>query len=183
MDLGAYAQIDNLNKVMIENGISVPRLRGLRWMKDEMKVTEEDIQNAIKQQWLWFCEQAICSDFQFDADWSEYSERTRRLERKYLIKDKDGNSVDVNWNKAHGKKRKLFKYCKKQAEKRIRRTFDVFNKYCGQDNILYIHARIGGLNWIPYGGLEISKQLWFIEKVDDYFDDTYCDIYARCGET
>ena len=179
MDLGAYAQIDDLNNVMTVNGISVPRLRGLRLMKDQKLASEEDIQNIIYRQWMWLCEQACCSDFTFDAGWSEYSARTRRLEKKYLIKDKDNNTVGIKWNKIHGKKRKLFKYCKKQAEKRVRNTFNTFNKYCGREDVLYIHARIGGLNWYPYGGKNIAKQPWFIEKVDDYFDETYCDIYAK----
>lgn len=35
MDLGAYAQIDNLSAIMDRNGIDVPRLRGLRLMSQE----------------------------------------------------------------------------------------------------------------------------------------------------
>ena len=35
------------------------------------------------------------------------------------------------------------------------------------------------MNWLAYDGDKISKQPWFIEKVDDPYDDTYCDIYAR----
>lgn len=35
MDLGAYAQIDNLGQIMKDNGIDIPRLRGLRLMKDK----------------------------------------------------------------------------------------------------------------------------------------------------
>lgn len=57
--------------------------------------------------------------------------------------------------------------------------FSVWNKYAGQEGILYIHARIGGNNWKAYGGPELAKQPWFLEKVDDTFDSTYCDIYAK----
>ena len=42
MDLGAYAQIEDLNELMIINGISVPRLRGLRLMRDQERLTKED---------------------------------------------------------------------------------------------------------------------------------------------
>ena len=35
MDLGAYAQIDDLSEIARRNGIEVPRLRGYRLMKDE----------------------------------------------------------------------------------------------------------------------------------------------------
>ena len=61
----------------------------------------------------------------------------------------------------------------------LKENFNTFNKYCGREDVLYIHARIGGSNWKFYGGNELEKKPWFIEKVDDYFDDTYCDIYAR----
>ena len=57
--------------------------------------------------------------------------------------------------------------------------YRIFNKYVGRDDVLYIHARIGGANWAFYGGGELEKQPWFIEKVDDEYDNTYCDIYAR----
>lgn len=45
-----------------------------------------------------------------------------------------------------------------------------------------IHARIGGTsdtsNWVSYGGPDnIATQPWFLEKVDDNWDPTYCDIY------
>ena len=61
----------------------------------------------------------------------------------------------------------------------------VYNSYCGKDNIYMIHARIGGSlddewsNWSNYNGAEIIKKPWFIEKVDDDFDSTYCDIYVK----
>ena len=55
----------------------------------------------------------------------------------------------------------------------------MWNKYAGKENVLYIHSRIGGGNWDYYGGNELSKQPWFLEKVDDCYDDTYCDIYAK----
>ena len=41
MDLGAYIQIDELDKVAKVNGISIPRLRGYRLMKDEKPMGRE----------------------------------------------------------------------------------------------------------------------------------------------
>jgi len=177
MDLGAYAQIDDLKKIMEENNISVPRLRGLRLMKYENPI--EDIDKVIKDQWLWMCENSCCSDFIYNPSWSEYSQRTEKIRKRYMIYDKDHNLIDVNWKAIHGKKRKLFKYNLKLSKRQVIPALTTYNKYCGQDNVLYIHARIGGLNWVPYGGPELAKQPWFIKKVDDYFDNTYCDIYAR----
>ena len=30
-----------------------------------------------------------------------------------------------------------------------------------------------------YNGFNLIKNEWWLEKVDDYFDNTYCDIYAK----
>lgn len=35
MDLFAYSQIDNLSDLLTSNGISIPRLRGIRKMSEE----------------------------------------------------------------------------------------------------------------------------------------------------
>jgi hypothetical protein len=58
------------------------------------------------------------------------------------------------------------------------RQWELWNKYAGKDDILYIHTRIGGGNWSYYGKEVVSKP-WFLERVDDAYDDTYCDIYAK----
>ena len=49
-------------------------------------------------------------------------------------------------------------------------------KDCG--DILYAHARIGGCNW-EYYAEEVLMKPWFIEKCDDPWDSTYCDIYCK----
>ena len=56
--------------------------------------------------------------------------------------------------------------------------YAVWNKYVGRNDILYIHARIGGGNWGSYY-TEVVDKPWFLEKIDDAFDSTYCDIYAK----
>ena len=54
-----------------------------------------------------------------------------------------------------------------------------FNSYCGKEKVYMIHARIGGNNWEYYEGEKtVATQPWFLEKVDDDFDNTYCDIYV-----
>lgn len=60
---------------------------------------------------------------------------------------------------------------------------DRFNHYVGQEGVYMIHARIGGTgegsNWEYFGGPEeVATQPWFLEKVDDNWDCTYCDIYV-----
>ena len=164
MDIGAYVQIDELESLMKLNGIEVPRLRGLRLMSKEKPTSRQRIDEMIINRLLF--------DIQYELPLSQ-----RSLGR-YLIQ-KDGEFVDVNWRRVHGKRRKQFRFLKKQAARQYTNQYAMFNKYCGQKDILYIHARIGGANWNYYGGPELEKQPWFIEKADDGFDCTYCDIYAK----
>ena len=183
MDLGAYVQIEDLEQVMVDNNIDVPRLRGLRLMTNEKPMTEKEIQDLINYRALMFCEDFCQSDFvSLDPNGFELSGRTDRIIKKYLF-HRDGETVDVKWKSVHGRKRKMFRYAFKKADKRVRAQWNVWNKYCGRDDVLYIHARIGGWNWNYFGGPELEKQPWFLEKVDDYFDCTYCDIYAKIENT
>lgn len=178
MDIGAYAQIDELESLMKLNGIEVPRLRGLRLMKDEVAITEEKMESRALENGLLACKDLCDSDFRINADWFEWSDRTKRIRKKFLI-TKDGWPKGIRWQNLHGKLRKLFKFAMKIERKKVFKNMKVFNKYCGREDVLYIHARIGGDNWNYFGGPEIAKQPWFIEKVDDAFDCTYCDIYAK----
>ena len=188
MDLGAYAQIDILDKIMEDNKISVPRLRGLRLMKDEEPLSREDINDVAWDHGLWQCEQMCRSiiPFKFDPWCTVLSRRTDRIVKKYLITDDEGGRLacgrvtGIRWDKVHGKKRKAFKYALRKEKKKAEEQYRVWNKYAGRDDILYIHARIGGANWKYYEGDEyVASQPWFLEKVDDSFDNTYCDIYAK----
>ena len=178
MDLGAYAKIDDYGQIMRDNGISVPRLRGIRLMKEEKPIPEEEIKlNYIG---LRNCEEIIRSGFIFlEPNGVLYSTDMNKKVKRYLKLDEYKRPVGVIWKAVHGRNRKMFKFALKKAMRRIRENAEAFNKYCGCDGVLYIHARIGGGNWNYYGGDEIAKQPWFIEKVDDPFDCTYCDIYAR----
>ena len=53
------------------------------------------------------------------------------------------------------------------------------DKYVGRKDVFCVHARIGGNNWNYYGGYKLEKEPWFLERVDDYWDSTYCDIYVK----
>lgn len=182
MDLGAYARISTLSETVAANGISVPRLRGFRLMRDEEVVTPETItemkhraivdgaQNLIDAYPMW--SNGGCLRFYW---------RTEDKRHRYLLYgDDDGynHPVSIRWDRIHGKHRKNLKFAIKKKCREIDRQFEAWNKYAGKEDILYIHARIGGYNWPYYKG-EVENQPWFIEKIDDYFDGTYCDIYAR----
>lgn len=104
IDIYAYLQIERLKEITTENKISVPRLRGYRWMGEE-KPQEED------------------GSYQIEA----------------------------------------------------------YNSYCGRKDILYVHARIGGNNWEYYEDEIVGKDK-LVERIDDEFDCTYCDLYFKIKE-
>ena len=49
MDLYAYTQIVDLQAIADRNGISVPRCRGYRLMKNEERVTTAEIEQMIEE--------------------------------------------------------------------------------------------------------------------------------------
>lgn len=184
MDLGAYVQIDKLDKIAKTNGIEIPRLRGYRLMSEEKPVTQDEMKQMLNGCEVSAAKGLIQSEpfWCINASILVYSDRVRKMERHYLIeRTVDGYKrfVGVKWNKIHGKKRKTLKFAIKKEKQKTLRQWNAWNKYCGRNDVLYIHARIGGRNWEYFGGNELKKQPWFLEKVDDSFDETYCDIYAK----
>ncbi len=187
MDLGAYAQIEDLDIIAKENGIEVPRLRGYRLMKDEEPVDLKEVIN--RDEIASDCVEELCTSHPFwsthpryweSSEWTDY---VKTYYMTYKMKDspfggkyKDFNGV--RWDRIHGWKRRVLKTYIHNEIKRKTKQWEMFNKYAGRDDILYIHARIGGGNWPDYYD-QVIYQPWFIEKVDDSFDSTYCDIYAR----
>ena len=63
MDLGAYANIELLEGIMKENDINIPRLRGLRLMKNEKPISKEDIEHEAVFIGLNECEMLCDSRF------------------------------------------------------------------------------------------------------------------------
>ena len=55
----------------------------------------------------------------------------------------------------------------------------VWNKYTGQKNVLYIHARLGTSNWSNTTWEDFRTSSWFLDGCDDASDRSYCDIYAK----
>lgn len=149
MDLYAYGQIENLDELAKKNGIDIPRLRGYRLMAEMTPFSDEEIEKNIRE----------------------------------VYKD----TLELYTPSKHCavmKGRKL--YDKRQAKgearahaKRTRKQMEMYNRYCGCKDVLMVHARIGKWNWAEYGGPLISMEKWFIEKADDGYDPTYCDIYVR----
>ena len=183
MDLGAYAQIEDLEQIMKDNNIDIPRLRGLRLMKNEEPITRASMEDHWEYIGVSECETLCQNGFRVHATWYELSERTDRIVDKYMTRNKNGHPIGIKWSKIHGKKRKAFKYVIRKARDRVLLQDKMFNKYCGRDDVLYIHARIGAGNWGGYNCDEVVKeQPWFLECCEDAFDCTYVDIYAKIGE-
>lgn len=192
MDLYAYLQIEDLEAVASANGINVPRLRGLRLMSEEEPYTREEIAEAMHNIEMQVFDDACVSVPAFcpDSCASRFGPATRRRQAKYLIREKVlrkffgkeiecEETVGFRWDLIHGKRKKAIRFAIKKRQRAQRANIEAWNRYAGRDGVILIHARIGGDNWNYYGGPELAKQPWFLEKVDDAFDCTYCDIYAK----
>lgn len=187
MDLGAYAQIDELDTLLAKNHIEIPRLRGLRLMKHETPITDAELKEIMESQALDAVDDLCRNGFRYNANWYTYSWETDMVAERYLEfkKDESGrinhmSPIRIKWENLHGKKRKVAKYKIKKDKQAAKAQWDMWNKYCGKENVLYIHARIGGGNWKYYECDEIiAKAPWCLDYVEDCHDCTYVDIYAQ----
>lgn len=182
MDLFAYTQINSLHDILDSTGVDVPRLRGLRLMLEEEPISDDDIAEAIHDEQMYVAERVIRSipKWSTNSDTTRYGWETDRACRKYLVYGDDGRATAIRWELIHGQHRRNMKHAMKIAKRRVLDSFGTFNRYAGRDDILCVHARIGGRNWGYFNeGGAVSGSDAFIEKVDDMFDDTYCDIYLR----
>lgn len=176
MDLYAYANIDRLEEIAKKNNIVVPRLRGLRLMSEEELVPENEIKEDFRSLEVYECERLIRAIplYKVNSNCHRYSIETDKKVAKYI---KEGR---VLWNKIHGRFRKNLKLAIKMKKKAIEKQYKTFNKYVGRKDVMMVHARVGGDNWTYYDcHKDVATKPWFIEKVDDNFDCTYCDIYVK----
>ena len=184
MDLFAYTQIVDLQAIADRNGISVPRCRGYRLMKNEERVTMVEIEQMITEQALYEAEKLF--RLHPSGLFYEYSDRAKARARRYIVIRKNENGFDepmaVCWDRVHGKRRKAVKRVFKQVRRDVKEQYTLFNSLVGRENVLYIHARLGSTSWTDEKiKAEVTRQPWFLAKVDDSFDSSYCDIYARIG--
>ena len=180
MDLVAYAQIGDLSAVAERNGIHVGRLRGYRMMRDEQPLPDSKLKEYIHDAEVQACEDAVCSvpAFSMYPRYRMFSSETLIKCKKYLTYN-NNTPTGIRWDRLHGKKRKVCKYLAKDARLKTLKQWSIWNSLAGAENVLYIHARIGSNNWSGETWMDYVKEPWFIAGVDDAYDETYCDIYAK----
>lgn len=175
MDLGAYVKIEDLDQIAKDNGIDIPRLRGYRLMKDEAPVSRDEIKRMLDECAIEVVKELCQSEpfWSLHASYLTWDSYTGRLISYYT-------DTGVRWDRIHGKKRKILKYAIKKKKRAIQAQWDAWNRYAGKEGVLYVHSRMGGGNWKYYEDKDsIVKQPWFLERVDDWWDDTYCDFYCK----
>ncbi len=179
MDLWAYSNIENLDGLAKKNGIDCPRLRGYRLMKNEEPINFKEWLAEERNNLEVECAEFLCESDPFWCPTSNGSWLCEETDRKvaYYIDKENGT---VRWDRIHGWKRRVLKTYIHNEIARYKKQYEVWNKYVDRDDVLYIHARIGGGNWSDYCK-QVVYRPWFLEKVDDGYDSTYCDIYAKIG--
>lgn len=179
MDLGAYAQMEDLDEIAKANGIEVERCRGYRLMKDEEPISEDELTSMVNLNMFEAAENEIRTDYRYG--WITHSTETDRKCRKLLIGKKKDWHIEItgiNWSKIHGKLRKRIKFAIKKAKRDVLIQWKMWNKYAGRDDVLYIHAKLGSWSWSDVKWWSYKSQPWYLDGCDDH-DKAYCDIYAK----
>lgn len=190
MDLGAFQNIEALDRLAKDNGIDIPRCRGYQLMKDEPVITQAEI-DELKMINAIYITELLTDSYPFWYASDEYADICisggayhRRSKGYFLVPNKYekgmGEYSGIRWDRIHGWKRRILKFKIKQSNRKIQKQFDTWNKYAGRKDVLYIHSRMGGYEWETYLKKgELMNQPWFLDRVDDSIDSTYCDFYAK----
>ena len=165
MDLNAYMNIHVLAEIAEANGINIPRLRGYRYMKGEKPYTDEEIQNNI--------------DDEIGYNYRSLEDISARMMEDAINHDIRKFECDLSWIDMHARTIRSY-------EKEFRAQAEMWNKYAGRDDVLYIHSRMGNIKYPIYddNGKKVatqdySKMPWFLDWCRDAYDGTYIDIYAK----
>ena len=179
MDLGAYAQIKDLESYLTKYKIEVPRLRGLRLMKEQHKVSQKNIKEFYEDDILNTLEWLFSQPMNFaNSIWSSSKDRVKH---KGLIYDENKKVIGYDLTQVHGKLKKKAKLLIKQCKRSYQEQFKLFNSMVGKD-VLYVHARIGGGNWNWCNGIELTRHPRYLAHIYDSSDSTYCDLYFNIKE-
>ncbi len=176
MDLGAYANIEDLKHILEENSIVISRLRGLRLMKYEELISQDRLEEMINSMKL---ENAI--RWLKQKSWNCWSSQKDNNTHPAFIYDNvedieapESKIVAIDWSKVDKYDKKTIDTKNKEDEQRIRNNIEMYNSYIGKD-VLYVHARQGGFNRKAFP-IDTTHTM-YLSDCDDWFDETYCDIY------
>ena len=118
MDLYAYAQIADYEDILKANDIVIKRLRGIRMMKEEEAVPEEEILEMIEEEKLHRAVDYLRNPlFNFYA-FNLTKERRDNRKKAFIIKNVENKYtheieptiVGIDLSKVHGKHRKKVKF-------------------------------------------------------------------------
>lgn len=130
MDIGAYAKINDLSTILDSTGINIPRLRGLRLMAMEERITEEEIKEMTASAEVDAVEDLVraCPPWSVNSDCHSYCKRTDDNLKRFLVYTKKENGYErptaVRWEKIHGTRRKKIKLLAKTQIRHIRKSID-----------------------------------------------------------
>ena len=180
MDLGAYVQIRTLTGIAEANGIGVARLRGYRLMRDEKPV---DIAEICKDKEVEFCEELCRMKWNPKSRWSSWGPDTDAYCRTYINnydkRSEDGVECSVNWNAMLDEEKEVLKAYIEKRNADFVKEWKMWNKYCGRNDVLYIHARQGTTNWSGTDFYDYKNMPWYLDGCNDADDSSYCDMYAK----
>lgn len=91
MDIGAYARIEDLSAILASTGINIPRLRGLRLMATEEKISEDEIKEMADSAEVDAVEDLVraCPPWSVGSSCHSYCDRTDRKLKRFLVYTED----------------------------------------------------------------------------------------------
>ena len=95
MDIGAYARIEDLSAILASTGINIPRLRGLRLMATEEKISEDEIKEMTNSAEVDAVEDLVraCPPWSVGSSCHSYSECSAQIN---LAGSQKENRLDVS---------------------------------------------------------------------------------------
>lgn len=182
MDVGAYQQIEKFEKLLKENNINIPceNLMGVRLMSEEYVILDDEIDEIIKDNQVNVVANLCDSKWKPNSTISDFS-MNEKLYNRYLIINPNRTDrsyekyVGIKWENIHGQNRKILKFELKKNARKIKKCWNVWNKYACVENVLYISVK----NMDKTLEKELIKNHGFLDKVEDYFDSRYTDFYFK----
>lgn len=158
--------IEDLDEVAKANGINVPRLRGYRLMSSEAPWSEKDIETEVENELEHAFRSLADSAIRMAEAALEYDIRKFEAEESWLSPSE---------------------HLCRGFEERFKAQAEMWNKYAGKSDVLYIHSRMGHPKESHWDSekremvvdRDLRDELWFLDWVTDAYDETYIDIYAR----